>query len=233
MSRNSGRRTREAGSAGSLYRGGPSGWTPPARKKGGAADSISRLVSRALFWTALALLLLSVYGLLIRFDDFRGEIRMVSHQVRDGILNWGDFLTKYMWDLRTVPAAAVHLLWALLSICVLCLCRSRRACAWLTVPAAVLAVLGFLEPPSFLMGWLRGFKTGAGVLLAGLCALKAWLRPGRKEFGPGRNPGFNRPHVLEDGRRMAPPAQTARNTAGPLRDNRAKDEISNSGGMTR
>ena len=109
--------------AGHLYRGGPAALNPAEESGRRAAAKTGRFLSRTLFCAALFLLLLSLYELLIRLDDLSGEVRMVSHMIRDGRLTWADFLTGYMWDLRTVPAVCCQLLCALVSLLAMILGR--------------------------------------------------------------------------------------------------------------
>ena len=215
--------------AGHLYRGGPAALGPAEESRGRAAEKTGRMFSRALFCAAVFLLLLSLYELLIRLDDLRGEVRMVSHMVRDGRLTWTDFLTGYMWDLRTVPAACYQLLCALLSLLAMVLGRSRRACAFLMIPAVLMAAWGFFQPPSFPAGWLREFRLLLAVLFAALCVLKVCVRPRRGRLTqvlPGKR---RRSPVLQDGRTAEPRRETRRAPA-PLQDNRPKNEMRNTTG---
>ena len=214
--------------AGHLYRGGPAALNPAEESGRRAAAKTGRFLSRTLFCAAFFLLLLSLYELLIRLDDLRGEVRMVSHMVRDGRLTWTDFLTGYMWDLRTVPAVCCQLLCALVSLLAMILGRFRRACAFLMIPAVLLAAWGFLQPHSFPAGWLRGLRLLMGALLALLCVMGAFVRPRRRKLPP--RPGKQkRSPVLQDGR-TAVPRREIRRAPAPLQDNRPKNETLNTSG---
>ena len=215
--------------AGHLYRGGPAALNPAEGSRRRKAEKASRFLSRALFGTAVFLLLLSLYELLIRLDDLSGEVRMVSHMIRDGRLTWADFLTGYMWDLRTVPAVCCQVLCALLSLLAMILGRSRRACAFLMIPAILLAAWEFFQPPSIQAGWLQGVRLALAAVFAALCVLKASVRPGRSRPPKPRPGRQRRSPVLQDGR-TALPRREVRRVPAPLQDNRPKYEVRNTTG---
>lgn len=203
--------------------------SPGQEKRGRAAEKTGRFLSRALFCAAVFLLLLSLYELLIRLDDLSGEVRMVSHMISDGRLTWADFLTGYMWDLRTVPAVCCQVLCALLSLLAMIFGRSRRACALMTIPAVLLAAWGFFQPSSLQAGWLRGVRLALAAAFAALCVLKASVRP-RRSGPPQQRPGrLRRSPVLQDGR-TAVPSREIRRMPAPLKDNRPKNEVRNTTG---
>ena len=154
-----------------------------------------RLV-RALKWTSLIMLLLSLYEIGVRWSDLFGEVRMVAHLVRDGRLTWGEFFSTYMWDLNSFPMAGYMGLRALLSLWALSARCGRRACAWMILPAALLTVLGFTLRGGLLGGALRLVSMLPLLLFLLLCVIHVCLRP-RKRPGPERRPG---PGPLRDGR---------------------------------
>ena len=147
-------------------------------------------LARALFWTSLIMLLLSLYEIGVRWSDLVGEVRMVAHLVRDGRLTWGEFLRTYMWDLNSFSVAGYMGLRALLALWALAARCSRQACAWMILPAALLTALGFTLRTGLFLSMLPL------LLFLALCVLRVCLRP-RKRLGPERRPG---PGPLRDGR---------------------------------
>ena len=81
-------------------------------------------------------------------------------------------------------------LWALSARC------GRRACAWMILPAALLAVLGFTLRDGLLGGAFRLVSMLPLLLFLLLCVIHVCLWP-RKKPGPERRPG---PGPLRDGR---------------------------------
>ena len=138
-------------------------------------------MARALFWTSLAMLLLSLYEIGVRLNDLSGELRMVSHMVERGRLTWAEFLTTYMWDLNSLSVAGYMGLRALMAIWAMASRCSRRACAWMIVPTAMLAALGFTLRTGLFGGMFRTLSMLPLLLFLALCVLRVCLRPRRKQ----------------------------------------------------
>ncbi|MBQ7455636.1 MAG: hypothetical protein IJS53_04265, partial [Clostridia bacterium] len=83
--------------------------------------------SRALFWAALALLALSVYGLATRLDAMIGPLRMFVNMAAGEHIPLSRALRYVEWDILLPP---LHLLLcAVLSAALLFARRGRRSCA--------------------------------------------------------------------------------------------------------
>lgn len=151
------------------------------RCKGGkTVERRNPRIAHALFWDALALLGLSCYEFAIRLDDIAGEIKMVSHLIADGRLTWTAFLTTYMWDLNSFPAAGYMLLCILLALWVMISRRTRRACVFMIAPAAALTALGFSMHTSIFGETVKTIKMLPVVVLLALCVAHVALRSRRK-----------------------------------------------------
>lgn len=137
-----------------------------------------RSISRALFWVAAALFLLSAYELAVRLDAMWGPLKMFVNMAigeripLSRVWTYVDITVFYV-PLYMLGCAALAL-WGL--ICR----RTRRACGCMLAPAVALAALGFTLRLTLFGEWTRTLKLLPLVLFAVLCALRAFLPPARR-----------------------------------------------------
>ena len=155
---------------------------------------LAPLFSSLRFWAALALFFLSLYEIFVRLDDLAGELKMVSHLVTDGRLSWQEFLTKYMWDLHSVPQALYLLFCALLALWALLpqKRRGRTAAVLQALAAALLLALGIRVTRSLPGSLTAALRSALLSILSVLALLRAFIVPRKKRRRP--------PTPLRDGR---------------------------------
>ncbi len=153
-------------------------------------------IARALFWTSMVMLLLSLYEIGVRWSDLSGELRMVSRMVQRGRLTWGEFVFTYMWDLNSFSVAGYMGLRALLAIWALAARCRRQACFWMILPAALLTALGFTLKTGLFSEMFKLLSMLPLLLFLLLCMQNVCMRSRRKP-GPRQNP---HPGPLRDGR---------------------------------
>ena len=135
-------------------------------------------IARAIFWDALILLALSCYELFTRLDAMWGPLKMfVNMAVGEGIpasraVTYVDF-TIFYTPLYMLGCALLAL-WARLSQ------RTRRVCAMMLLPAALLTVIGFALRLTLFGELLRTLKMLPLVFLLALCLTHTVIPPRSK-----------------------------------------------------
>jgi len=134
-------------------------------------------IARALFWDALALLVLSCFELFTRLDAMWGPLKMfVNMAVGERIplqraVSYVDFSIFYL--------PFYMLLCALLALWTLFSRRTRRACAWMLLPCAALTAAGFLLRLTLFGELVRTLKLLPLALMTALCLAHLIFRPVR------------------------------------------------------
>ena len=168
-----------------------------------AAAERSFAISRAIFWSALFLLGLSLYEFCTRIDAMSGPLRMFFNMaVGERIplsrvanyIDWSIF-TQPLWLLGCMIAAV----WGLIGR------RSHKSCTVLFFPALALCVLGFLLRPTLFGEWIRTLKLLPLLLMTLMCLLRAVYRKRRPHPRPEEQPNVIQipvaPHMVPRKRR--------------------------------
>ena len=162
----------------------------------------SSRIARAMLWDALILLALAVYELMTRLDAMWGPLKMFVNMAVGEHIPARRVLTQYVdWQIFVVPlfmlGCAILAVWALFAR------RSRRGCAWLLLPCAVMTALGFTLDVTLFGQLVQVVKLLPLVLLTVLCALRVFLRPKRVDKQPAPTPVPLQPEVITIRRRRS------------------------------
>ena len=141
-----------------------------------------RRLSRYLLWMAAIVTLVSVYELCTRMDAMWKPLKMFWNMAVGEKIPLSRAVSYVDMSIFEVPlyllGSAVLGIWALWAR------RTRRGCALLIAPSAVLAVLGFILPLTWLGQWVRAVRLLPMILLCVLSIARTAMRDPERQRRP-------------------------------------------------
>lgn len=162
-----------------------------------------RKLSRYLLWMALIATLVSAYEFCTRVDAMWKPLKMFWNMAvgeKIPLARAATYVDMSIFEIPLYLLCSVALgIWALWAR------RTRRGCALLIAPSAVLAALGFILPLTLAGKWVRAVRLLPMIVLCALSVARVAIREPERQ----RRPHDQRPLPPERGPRPLPmPADT-------------------------
>lgn len=141
-----------------------------------------RKLSRYLLWMAVIVTLVSVYEFCTRVDAMWKPLKMFWNMAvgeKIPLARAATYVDMSIFEIPLYLLCSVALgIWALWAR------RTRRGCALLIVPSAVLAALGFILPLTLAGKWVRAVRLLPMIVLCALSVARVAMRESERQRRP-------------------------------------------------